>query len=163
MKKLSVMSHFSLLPVIMAVFLTNVQCSDVIGDTKRSEIPGLWDPIEMDKSQLVFSSDGGRQTVTATNYSVWWINGGHEGTILVDGGKRWDVKNYTFSTSTDGEKACTFDILEGGWYHATVPNTGKSNQLIVTVDPNETGQKRLAFIMMESGDAFTSIAIEQKE
>ena len=29
----------------------------------------------------------------------------------------------------------TYDILEGSWYHVMVPDKGKSNTIIITVDP----------------------------
>ena len=33
------------------------------------------------------------------------------------------------------KEACTYDILEGSWYHVMVPDKGKSNTIIITVDP----------------------------
>jgi hypothetical protein len=69
--------------------------------------------------------------------------------------------NYLYAGSTDGEDACTYDILDGGWYHASVPNKGRSNQLIITIDPNYTAKPRQAYIAMEAGDAFTTVKIYQ--
>ena len=137
----------------LAVFcLMSVQCSE-----KR--LLGLWDPIELDISQAAFSSLGGTQIITALNYSGWWINGGYEGVKWVDG--KLEYINYVFSESTDGREACTYDILDGGWYRADVPEKGRSNRLVITVLPNLTGIPRTAYISMESGDTFTCIPIIQ--
>ena len=36
---------------------------------------GAWDPVELDKSNIEFPAEGGQETVTALNYTSWWING----------------------------------------------------------------------------------------
>lgn len=69
--------------------------------------------------------------------------------------------NYVMAGSTDGQEAYTYDILDGGWYHASVPEKGRSNKLIITVDQNFTAKPRQATIEMEAGDAFTSVKIYQ--
>lgn len=58
---------------------------------------------------------------------------------------------------------CTYDVLDGGWYHVSVPDKGKSNTIIITVDPlSGDGNPREAIIGMQAGDAFTKISIAQK-
>ena len=120
---------------------------------------GAWEGIETDKESLFFSQEGGEQTVSMLNYNVWWIVGGFEGVEYENG--MWEYVNYVFSTASGGSETHTNDILDGGWYHATVPDNGQSNKLVVTVDPNLTGSPRKATLRMESGDAFGNIILTQ--
>ena len=121
---------------------------------------GAWDPIELDKDNLEFSSQGGQETVTALNYTSWWISGGYEVTCIDDQKIKSD---YIHASSSDGEETHTYDLLDGGWYHVTVPDKGKSNTIIITVDPlSGDGNPREAIIEMQAGDAFTKISIAQK-
>ena len=114
---------------------------------------GDWDPIELDKTHVNFPPEGGQNTVSALNYSRWWINGGYESSY----------QDYIHATSSDGDETCTYDVLHGGWYHVSVPDKGKSNTIIITVDPlSGDGNPREAFIEMQAGDAFTKISIAQK-
>ena len=46
--------------------------------TSCEEYDGRWKPIEVDKSQLSFTPEGGEQTITVLNYNRWWISGGYE-------------------------------------------------------------------------------------
>ena len=70
--------------------------------------------------------------------------------------------SYIHADSSDGEEACTYDILDGGWYHVMVPDKGKSNTIIITVDPiDHGGRPREAIITMTVGDAFSNISIAQ--
>ena len=95
------------------------------------------------------------------NYTRWWINGGYDFAELVD--SQWEYRGYVHATSSDGEQACTYDILEGSWYHVMVPDKGKSNTIIITVDPlSGDGNPREAIIEMQAGDAFTKISIAQQ-
>ena len=114
---------------------------------------GDWDPIELDKTHVNFPPEGGQNTVSALNYNRWWINGGYE----------LSSHEYTQPTSSEGDEVCTYDILDGGWYHVSVPDKGKSNTIIITVDPlNGDGNPREAIIEMQAGDAFTKISIAQQ-
>ena len=72
-----------------------------------------------------------------------------------------DYLNYVCAESTDGQDAYTYDILDGSWYHASVPDKGRSNKIIITVDRNDTAKPRQATIEMEAGDAFTRVKIYQ--
>ena len=149
----------------LAVFcLMNVQCSEKQlqpdNDLKSQNKLWLgWAPVEVDNSQVEFSSSGGIKVVSALNYSRWWINAGHEGIEWVDGD--WKPINSVLSESTDGRDACTYDILNGGWYKACVPEKGRSNRLVIAVLPNLTGSMRVAYISMESGDVGTTITVIQ--
>lgn len=67
------------------------------------------------------------------------------------------VLNYTRWWISGG-----YDTLDGGWYHVMVPDKGKSNTIIITVDPiNVGGQSREAIIEMQAGNAFSKISIAQ--
>ena len=118
---------------------------------EETQKEGGWDPIKVDKPTLEFTAEGGTQTVTATNYSGWWINGGYEKDPKVD---------YVHSTSSGGKETYTFDVLDGEWYHAKVPL--RSNEMIVTVDANTSGKQRTVHIEMEAGDAFTTVIVTQE-
>lgn len=121
---------------------------------------GDWDPIELDKTHVNFPPEGGQNTVSALNYSRWWINGGYEVTCIADQNIN---SEYIHASSSDGYETHTYDILDGGWYHVTVPDKGKSNTIIITVDPlSGDGNPREAIIGMQAGDAFTKISIAQK-
>jgi hypothetical protein len=128
---------------------------------EATETPaGLWPPIELDKNEIHFPAEGGVETITALNYESWWINNGYEDAWNEDG----EVKylNFVYSTASDSSCECPFDILEGGWYHAVVPDKCTSNQMVITVDENLTGTPRKAYINMEAGDAFVTVTIYQQ-
>ena len=101
-------------------------------------------------------------TVTALNYISWWINGGYESEAEVNG--KLEYSNYVHATSSSGNGANTHDVLEGGWYRASVPiyEKGKGNTIIITVDPHNDTKPRTAVIEMQTGDAFTKINISQR-
>ena len=120
---------------------------------------GAWDPIELDKNNLEFSSQGGQETVTALNYTSWWISGGYESATQVNG--EWKYINYVYATSSR-EDTNTSDVLDGGWYHVAVPNNGKRNTAIITVDSHDGPKPRQAVILMQAGDAFAKISISQR-
>ena len=126
--------------------------------TSCEEVDGNQTPIKLDKSELIFSSVGGEQTVTAVNYNSWWISGGYED---FDQAKN-EYTNYVYPTSTDGEDACTYDLLDGGWYYVVVPDKGHSNQVVITVSENKTSNSRSAAIIMQNRNAFTNIRIQQE-
>ena len=126
--------------------------------TSCEEADGNQTPIKLDKSELTFPSVGGEQTVTAVNYNSWWIGGGYE---VFDQAKN-EYTNYVYPTSTDGEDACTYDLLDGGWYYVVVPDKGESNQVVITVSENNTSTPRYATITMRNRNAFTNISIQQE-
>ena len=125
---------------------------------ERFSPDGQWEPIKMNKRELSFSARGGVDTVIALNYSQWWITGAHEGTKHVQG--ELVYINHVEPESTGGHTILN-DTIDGGWYHAVVPEKGRSNRLIIKVDPNTSIITRKATIEMECGDAFTSIQITQ--
>ena len=136
--------------ISLAAILTS--CEQIILD-------GDWDPIELDKKHVNFPSEGGQNTVSALNYSRWWICGGYGSKTQVNG--RWENDDYVYPTSSV-EEYVTYDTLDGGWFHVLVPDQGKSNTVIITVEPNEGSEPRTAIIDMTVGDSFTSISISQK-
>lgn len=141
MKKL-----FTLLVLAVALMLTSCE-----------EYDGIQTPIKLDKSELTFPSVGGEQTVTAVNYNSWWIGGGYED---FDQAKN-EYTNYVYPTSTDGEDACTYDLLDGGWYNVSVPYDGR-NTAVVKVFGNTAGTARQANIIMTVGDSFVTIKLCQE-
>ena len=151
--KLKNMKHF-FQTILFAAAMIMVVCS-----CEELQKDGAWDPVELDKSNIEFSSEGGEETVTALNYSSWWINGGYESVTQVNG--KSEYNNYTYATSSGG-KTNMCDLLDGGWYHVTVPNNGKSNTIIIKVDPRDDVKPRQAVIAMQAGNAFTYISISQR-
>ena len=113
---------------------------------------GDWDPIELDKTHVNFPPEGGQNTVSALNYSRWRISGGYESSY----------QDYIHATSSGVDETCTYDVLDGGWYHVIVPDKGKSNTVIIAVDQHYDTKPRQAVIEMQAGDAFTKISISQQ-
>lgn len=128
---------------------------------ERFSPDGQWDPIQLNKKEVTFATQGGVDTVVALNYESWWINGGYEGTKQVQGELVYINRVEPESTGSNRFVVLN-DTLEGGWYHAVVPEKSRSNRLIIKVDPNTTGRSRKATIEMEAGDAFTSVKIVQE-
>lgn len=135
--------------------LTAIVC---INSCEESIKDGAWDPIELDKTHVNFTSEGGQNTVSVLNYSRWWISGAYD----LEKGPGDDYEYYIHPTSTDGKDAFTYDILDGGWFHVTVPDKGKSNTIIITVEPNDDAKPRQAIIQMQCWNAFTNISVAQQ-
>ena len=136
---------------IMAIMLFASSCEETIRD-------GAWDPIELDKSHVNFPQEGGQNTVSALNYTRWWISGAYD----LDKGLGDNYEFYIYPTSSGGEETCTYDILDGGWFHIIVPDKGKSNTVIITVDAHDNTTPRQAVVQMQCGNAFTKFSISQQ-
>ena len=61
--------------------------------------------------------------------------------------------NWLIINTCKGEETNTYDVLDGGWYHVTLPDNGKSNNVILTVDPHDDTKPRQAVIVMQAGNA----------
>lgn len=134
--------------IIIAAIASLWSCEETIYD-------GAWVPMELDKTHVNFPPEGGQNTASVLNYTRWWISGIRIADQKID-------SDYIHASSSDGEEAYTFDILDGGWYHVLVPDKGKSNTIIITVDPiGDGGRPREAIINMTVGDAFANISIAQ--
>ena len=89
----------------------------------------------------------------------WWrVEQKPNGTALVAS----DFRDHVHAGSSEGDEANTYDVLDGGWYHVSVPDNGKSNTIIITVDPHYDAKPRQARIDLQAGNAFTSITIYQQ-
>ena len=142
------MKRFVYAIALVATMFFASSCEETIFEKE-----GDGDPIELDKTHVNFPPEGGQNTVSALNYSRWWISGGYESSY----------KDYINATSSGGDETCTYDVLDGGWYHVSVPDKGKSNTIIITVDPlSGDGNPREAIIEMQAGNAFTKISIGQE-
>ena len=141
---------YTLLALISFFAMTSCEKGPSIGD---------WPPIELDKQQLTFAAEGGEQTVTVENYNHWWINGGYEEAIMVNG--RTEYINYVYPTSTEGEGLYIYHLLDGGWYKVVVPGKTNCNTAVITVAPNNTEEPRQATIIMTVGDTSSHIQINQ--
>ncbi|MBP5488526.1 MAG: BACON domain-containing protein [Bacteroidales bacterium] len=117
------------------------------------ELEGNWDAMKLDKPKLEFTAEGGVDTVTVKNYTSWWVSGGYnlkrdENGIGTQDGKYYHPTRFVF--------------LDAEWFQALVPDNGKSNQVIVTVDANTLGKPREAILEMTGGDIFSHILIYQQ-
>ncbi len=137
---------------LLAALACICSCDEVFED-------GRWEPMKLDRQHLNFTSKGGEQVVVVLNYSRWWISEAYDYAKMFDG--KLEYWNYVHPTSSGGEETCTLDILDGGWYHVSVPDKGRSNTVIIKVDQNIPAMPRQAIINMTAGDVFTSISIHQ--
>ena len=143
------LSHIIMLITAVSAFIS---CEHVLC------VDGAWDPMELDKTHVNFPSEGGQNTVSVLNYTLWWIVGGY--TSVNEIGDQQNYSDFIHATSSEGENGAQ-DTLDGGWYHLTVPDKCKSNAVIVTVEPND-GEARHTIIQMQSGNAFTTFSISQE-
>ncbi len=127
----------------------------VAASCKKTE--GNWKKMKLDKTEVVFNSEGGEEIVTVLNYSALWL-GGAETYRFVNA--EWQVDRLFSPQNSD--VAITQDVLEGDWIHALVPDKGKSNKVIITVDKNEQGNPRRAYIQITYGDAGAGITVTQE-
>ena len=74
-----IMKRFAYAIALVATLFCASSCEETI-----FEKDGDWDPIELDKTHVNFPPEGGQNTVSALNYSRWWINGGYESSKTVD-------------------------------------------------------------------------------
>ena len=146
-----IMKHMGLLVALAVLALVSCERNNPDGDESTLKI-------KVDKSQISFPAEGGEQTVTMTNYSLWAINGGYEDMVFEDG--KWTYVNYVSPKSSSGEATYSSNVLDGGWYHATIPDKGRAPKLSVTVDKNE-GKARWATVVMTVGELSTDIKIYQ--
>lgn len=140
------------------IILTHHIDQTIIDLWEESLLDGNWPAIQLDKQEVVFPSEGGMDSVAMLNYSSWWINGGYSAAPDEEGVWR-RIGDYFYASSSDG--AYTYDILEGDWFHAFVPDKGMSNKLIISADANILACPRYAIIEMECGDVFTTIKLFQ--
>lgn len=138
-----------------------------LGKNDNEEDEGMggdWQDIELDKAEVFFSSDGGEETVTSLNYKYWWILYGYEDAQNVNG--KIEYTNFVYAVSSGKPHYNLRDTLDGGWYHAEVPcvegEDYLGNTLVITVEPNTTGQPRQATIEMTVGDSFTTVKVCQQ-
>lgn len=120
---------------------------------EESLIQGLANPIQADKPELQFPSEGGIETIKCLNYESWIISCGYE---RGEFNGKWEYEGYVLPSLSEDEQL----ILNGGWYQAVLPV--RTNQMTVTVHPNLTDNTRMVTIQMESGDAFGKIVIHQQ-
>lgn len=135
------MKRLSYIIILITAVSAFISCEHVLC------VDGAWDPMELDKTHVNFPSEGGQNTVSVLNYTLWWIVGGY-------------TSDFIHATSSEGENGAQ-DTLDGGWYHLTVPDKCRSNSVIITVEPNN-GEPRQTIIQMQSGDAFATFSISQE-
>lgn len=144
MKRSVLFQAFAALSVIAAFSFFSCSNSD------NNEIPdGNWDPMKIDKSEIVMSQAESCDTIKCLNY-YWWITDVEEN---VNGVKQ--IHNVPYNpTDTD------YCSLEGEWYNLRVPQDNQ-NLLIINFKENTNHDKRELIIGMSAGDIFTTLKAEQ--
>jgi hypothetical protein len=112
---------------------------------------GKWYAMKVNKDSWSVSGAGADITVELLNYPSWWIEDAY-----ID---KEDYDNYIWPSSS-GDKYES-DILDGGWFYATVPHDGNGPRLEVWVGANEGSQERETHIVMSCGDVSKTIHIHQ--
>lgn len=144
MKRSVLFQAFAALSVIAAFSFFSCSNSD------NNEIPdGNWDPMKIDKSEIVMSQAESCDTIKCLNYG-WWINDVEDN---VNGVKQIHYVPYN-PTDTD------FCSLEGEWYSLRVPQDNKG-LLIIKCKENTNHDKRELIIGMSAGDVITSLKVIQ--
>lgn len=144
MKRSVLFQAFAVLSVIAAFSFFSCSNSD------NNEIPdGNWDPMKIDKSEIVMSQAESCDTIKCLNY-YWWITDVEEN---VNGVKQIHYVPYN-PTDTD------YCSLEGEWYSLRVPQDNR-NLLIIKCKENANHDKRELIIGMSAGDIFTTLKAEQ--
>ncbi len=144
MKRSVLFQAFAALSVIAAFSFFSCSNSD------NNEIPdGNWDPMKIDKSEIVISQAESCDTIKCLNY-YWWITDVEEN---VNGVKQIHYVPYN-PTDTD------YCSLEGEWYSLRVPQDNR-NLLIIKCKENTNHDKRELIIGMSAGDIFTTLKAEQ--
>lgn len=148
------MKNKELLSLFAVLLFFNLQCNQ----SKETFEPPRVYGVQVDKPSINFPSEGGIDTITAPTlkrWNQWNISGGVE-YQLEDG--EWREGIYTPATSSQyGDH----DVLEGSWFHALIPDSGFSNQVIVVIDTNYTYNPRQVRILLGLIPNVTSIKIEQ--
>ena len=144
MKRSVLFQAFAALSVIAAFSFFSCSNSD------NNEIPdGNWNPMKIDKSEIVMSQAESCDTIKCLNY-YWWITDVEEN---VNGVKQIHYVPYN-PTDTD------YCSLEGEWYSLRVPQDNQ-NLLIINFKENTNHDKRELIIGMSAGDIFTTLKAEQ--
>ena len=144
MKRSVLFQAFAALNVIAA--FSFISCSN----SDNNEIPdGNWDPMKIDKTEIVMSQAESCDTIKCLNY-YWWITDVEEN---VNGVKHIHYVPYN-PTDTD------YCSLEGEWYSLRVPQDNQ-NLLIINFKENTNHDKRELIIGMSAGDIFTTLKAEQ--
>ena len=144
MKRSVLFQAFAALSVIAAFSFFSCSNSD------NNEIPdGNWDPMKIDKTEIVMSQAESCDTIKCLNY-YWWITDVEEN---VNGVKHIHYVPYN-PTDTD------YCSLEGEWYSLRVPQDNQ-NLLIINFKENTNHDKRELIIGMSAGDIFTTLKAEQ--
>ncbi len=144
MKRSVLFQAFAALSVIAAFSFFSCSNSD------NNEIPdGNWDPMKIDKSEIVISQAESCDTIKCLNY-YWWITDVEEN---VNGVKQ--IHNVPYNP-TDID----YCSLEGEWYSLRVPQDNR-NLLIIKCKENTNHDKRELIIGMSAGDIFTTLKAEQ--
>lgn len=114
-------------------------------------LDGKWDPIEVNKSMVVFKKAGGCDTIRVKNYSGWWLS---SVAVTVNDSIAYQSPDYSSSGDVD------FLSMKGDWYSIQIPEDNK-RLLVVKCDENPNNDYRELKVHVTVGDAFSSVLIKQ--
>lgn len=129
-------------------------CSIVFTGCEQNEADGDWDPIKITvngnecKSIYKVPADGGEFKVYSKNYGSLWLNDVKENGVVVWPEDRSDWSDYmNIHLTTD-------------WYEVQYDEAGN---IVVDIQPKgKDAQSRSLRFEVESGDAFSSITLQQE-
>lgn len=110
------------------------------------QAPGDWDPIELSQSEIIFDADGGSCTIESMNYGSWWIN-------------RIEITGTEIYYHADPGDDYSYSTACGDGISAKIGS--KKNTVVITVD--QSFDMHDWKVLMEAGDAFTSIRVKQNK
>ena len=111
-------------------------------------------PPRLSKEKLSFNAEGGIDSVIVDN-SFWWFEQGSIFDCELDG--EWNDSDYcNYNYCHDGGMGIM--KAECSWFSVTRTSDYK---LLVSVNPNETGEKREQGIGLQAGNCFFGFLITQ--
>ena len=125
--------------LILVGLISFVGCSD-----KEVEQP-VGDPrtpdLILNKDSIMMDAAGGVDTLIVENYNEWAVTGGY---TIIDG----DTTDYHLEPAMQMPYDYKHYLLRGEWFKLEIPNLGKSNKAVVTLEPNDTEQERVMVAVM---------------
>ena len=133
------MKHGLFKALMLVGLISFVSCSD-----KEVELP-VGDPrtpdLILNKDSIIMDAKGGVDTLIVENYNEWAVTGGY---TIIDG----DTTDYHLEPAMQMPYDYKHYLLRGEWFKLEIPNLGKSNKAVVTLEPNDTEQERVMVAVM---------------
>ena len=128
---------YKTLMLVGLIFFVGCSDKDVeqpVGDPRTSDLI-------LNKDSIMMDAAGGVDTLIVENYNEWGVVGGY---TIIDG----DTTVYHLEPAMQMPYDYKHYLLRGEWFKLEIPNLGKSNKAIVTLEPNDTKQERVMVAVM---------------